>query len=195
MDAEHEDGFLSFWQDEMDIDDLVSNIILDSSSDEEENRQWGGSREGRAPNKERDFIAANERVVKNYFNGRQSKYDEKDFERRFRCSRAIFNKIHDAMMGKDPFIHKKDATGKLGIFPLVKLVACFRYIAYGDSHDREDENLEIGESTSRVICKVFAKMMVAEFGDQYLNRCPSVAERRAIGQVMAGKGFPGCLAS
>ena len=121
MDAEHEDGFLSFWQDEMDIDDLVSNIILDSSSDEEENRQWGGSREGRAPNKERDFIAANERVVKNYINGRQSKYDEKDFERRFRCSRAIFNKIHDAMMGKDPFIHKKDATGKIGIFSSCKI--------------------------------------------------------------------------
>ena len=38
-------------------------------------------------------------------------------------------------------------------------------------------------------------MMVAEFGGQYLNRCPTDAERQSISRVMATKGFPGCLAS
>ena len=98
-------------------------------------------------------------------------------------------------MGKDPFIHKKDATKKLGIFPLVKLVGCFRFLAYGDAFDREDENLEIGESTLRDFVKLFCKMMKQEFGKEYLNRTPTRNERRNITQVMRGKGFPGCLAS
>ena len=48
----------------------------------------------------------------------------------------VFTAVHDAVMGEDPFVHKKDATGKWGVCPLVKLVACFRCIAYGDAHDR-----------------------------------------------------------
>jgi hypothetical protein len=43
-------------------------------------------------------------------------------------------------MGRDPFIQKQDVTGKMGVHPLVKLVACLRYIAYGDAYDR-DENI------------------------------------------------------
>ena len=98
-------------------------------------------------------------------------------------------------MGQDPFIHKKDATKKMGIFPLVKLVGCFRFIAYGDAYDRDDENLDIGKSSLRDIVKDFCKLIKKEFGKQYLNRTPTIAERRSISKVMGDKGFPGCLAS
>ena len=83
---------------------------------------------------------------------------------------------------------------KNGIYPLVKLVACFRYLSYGGALDREDENLQIGESTLNPIVKLFTRMMVEEFGPQYLNHCPTNEERRAILRKMASKGFPGCLA-
>lgn len=125
------------------MDEAVASFVevMMSSSDEEEGGSWGGARKGKAPNKERDFALAYSQLVKDYFNGRDSVYNEVDFERRFRMSRALFNVIHDRLMGKEPFVQKYDATGKLGIRPLVKLVACLRFLAYGDSYDREDENL------------------------------------------------------
>ena len=56
---------------------LLEEVL--TSSDEEES-QFGGSNRGRAPNKDRDFLAAYQRVVVNYFNGLQSVCDDKDFE-------------------------------------------------------------------------------------------------------------------
>ena len=63
-------------QDEMEVDDATFAVLLDSSSDEDEEgiRPWGGSKPGKAPNKKRDFHGAYERVVRNYFNGRESKF-------------------------------------------------------------------------------------------------------------------------
>ena len=122
-------------------------------------------------------------------------YSEADFERPFQVPLSVFNRVHDACMGEHPFIHYQDAAKKMGVFPLVKLVGCFRYLAYGDAVDRDDENLQIGESTLNPIIKLFTRMIVDKFGSQYLNRCPTDAERRTISNVMAKKGFPGCLAS
>ena len=179
---------------EIQDDDIDIDMIFESSSEEEETKV-GGSRKGRAPNKKRDFVGAYHRVVNHHFNGRESVHDERDFERRFRVPRTVFNRIHDALMGQDPFTHKTDPTGKKGIHPLVKLVACFRHIACGDALDREDENLHIGESTLDTFVKQFAKLVKQEFGAQYLNRCPNEEERKSIEAVMRNKGFPGCLAS
>ena len=115
--------------------------------------------------------------------------------KRTTMSRTIFNRIHDTVMGQEPFIHKQDATGNMGIYPLVKLVACCRYIGYGDAFDREDENLHIGETTLNEYAKLFTRLVEKEFSEQYLNRCPTKMEREAIEAVMRSKGFPGCLAS
>lgn len=69
--------------------------------------------------------------------------------------RDMFNAIHDRLMGKEPFAQKFDATGKMGIRPLVKLVACPRHIACGDACDREDENMRLAQSTLVVCVKQF----------------------------------------
>lgn len=86
-----------------------------TSSSEEEEVQWDGSCNGKAPNEDRDCDC---------FNGRDSVHDEKDFERRFGMSRTPFDGIHDALMGTDPLVQKCDSAGKMGIRPFVKLVAC-----------------------------------------------------------------------
>ena len=84
----------------------------------------------------------------------------------------------------------------MGIFPLVKLTACFRYLAYGDAKDREDENLRVGESTlDFILVKDFCKLLIKEFGDQYLNRHPTEQEKKAIIAENTRRGFPGMLAS
>jgi hypothetical protein len=70
-------------KEEIDNDEFVIAMAeqLMSSSDEEDERQWGGSRKGREQNKDRDFLAAYNQVMKDYFNGRDSEYNEADFER------------------------------------------------------------------------------------------------------------------
>lgn len=52
-------------------------------------RRWvKKKRLAKAANKERDFKAANEQVMKDYFSGPDSIYNERDFERRFRVPRT-----------------------------------------------------------------------------------------------------------
>ncbi len=84
------------------LDAFLMDLLSSSNEDEEEQKQWGGSRKGRAPNKERDFAGAYAKLVKDYFSGPNSVHDEADFERRFRMPRSIFNRISDALMGKEP---------------------------------------------------------------------------------------------
>ena len=98
-------------------------------------------------------------------------------------------------MGKGPFIRKMDASKKLGIHPLVKLVACFRFLGYGDAYDRMDEYVQLSESSSSVICEQFNSLIIKEFGPQYLNRCPTKEERQLLSSVMQRKGFPGAICS
>jgi hypothetical protein len=134
--------------------------------------------------------------VQNYFSGPASKYDENDFERRFRMPRSVFNKIQENIIGKGLFVDRKmNFSGQKGVHPLVRLTACLRRLAYGDSSDREDENLEIADSTIDASLKCFNQLMKAEFGAQYLNRCPSPAEIRRSVTINAGRGFPGMFAS
>jgi hypothetical protein len=185
---------------EMQFDEAMFQFVAIEQEDEDEDEMemessWGGSKPGKSPNKPRDFQGAYEKVVRDYFNGRDSLYDENDFERRFRVSRAIFTRVNDALMGTDPFIRKMDATKKLGIYPLVKLVGCFRYLAYGDAYDRLDEQLQVSESSMSDICKQFNSLMIKEFGPQYLNRCPTKEERQVMSTIMERKGFPGAICS
>lgn len=134
LDAEMMDYII---QEELEADEAMMDTMYDSSSSDEEEMK---SRKGKAPNKKRDFVLGYTKVVNDYFNGRDSVYDEADFETRFRMPRELFNRIHDELMGLDPFVHYEDATGLMGIYPLVKLTATLRYLAYGDAFDREDED-------------------------------------------------------
>lgn len=186
-----DDGATVILEDEMTDDALVLMLVQLMNSPE----GASPSKSPRNPNKKRDFAAAHAWLVANYFSGPDSVCDDKDFERRFRMSRRLFNRIHDKLMGLDPFVQKCDAARKPGIHPLVKLVACFRHIACGDGLDREDENLSIGEATPLPIVRAFCRLIVEEFGPQYLNGTPTEQERKAIHKEMEKRGFPGCLAS
>jgi hypothetical protein len=110
--------------------------------------------------------------------------------------RAVFNRIKEAIIGKGLFCKKvANFSGKKGIHPLVRLTACIRRLAYGDSADLDDENLYMAESTINMSLKQFNKLMIEEFGAQYLNCCPSAAEIERVMTINAGRGFPGMFAS
>jgi hypothetical protein len=169
---------------------------IDDDEDDSE-AEWGvGSRPGRAQNKARDFVGAYKRLMQNYFNGPQSKYNEEDFERRFRMPHTVFNNIKDKIIGKGLFVERNmNFSGNKGIHPLVRLTACLRRLAYGDSADRDDENLDMAESTINASLRNFNKLMKVEFGHQFLNHSPSPAETQRATTINAGRGFPGMFAS
>ena len=119
-----------------------------------------------------------------------------DFERRFRMPRSVFNRIHEALVQEkvDPFVQKHCfVTKKPGISPLCRLVACLRKICYGDADDREDEYLQLSETSMTESTKAFTRLMVEKFGSQYLNRCPSEAEKRRALAMMGRRHLPGAF--
>jgi len=158
-------------------------------------RSWGGSLPGKAGNKSRNFQEAKQRLMRMYFNGAESTYDEHDFERRFRMSREVFAKVKDAVIGEPPFTVTVDATGKPGIDPLVRLVACLRRLAYGTAGDMSDETFEISKSVVNRDTKVLCRIIKHKFGGTYLNSIPKEEVLVQVQAVNAGRGFPGMLAS
>jgi hypothetical protein len=79
--------------------ELIKNEVMDDDNDE--GQKWGeGFLIGKAANKPRDFNGAYERLLKNYFIGTASTYNESDFERRFRMPRAVFCNIWEKIRGR-----------------------------------------------------------------------------------------------
>jgi hypothetical protein len=91
---------------------LLTAQAMDMSSDDESTDDedtfscWGGSRAGRSNNIPRDFEEAYQRLIKQYFSGEESLYNEASFERRFGVPRVVFNRIYDSLTGNDPFVRK-----------------------------------------------------------------------------------------
>jgi hypothetical protein len=156
---------------------------------------WGGSIKGKAPNKKRDFEKAYNNLKRDYFNEDDSIYNEVDFVRRFRVSRKIFHQVFNKILGQGMFIQRKDALGKPGIHPLVRVVACMRHLAYGDAYDGIDEYLRLSESSISESVKAFTYLVKVHFGEQYLNRCPTELEKQQMIQFNSKRGFPGMFAS
>ena len=175
---------------------VAMDDVMEAEEEEEEDAQWGGSSVGKAPNKQRDFAGAYDRLMRQYFSGDESVYNESDFEKRFRMPRHVFHRLWTRISGKGCFVQHFDVATKLpGVHPLVRFVACLRKLSYGESSDRADENLEISESVVNSSFKQFCSLIVQEFGPIYLHRCPSQHEIERALRINASRGFPGNFAS
>ena len=174
---------------------IVSMLAEEIASGTQQPKKWGGSQPGKAPNKKRDFQAAADRLIKQYFSGDASVYSEVDFERRFRMERCIFQKIYTAVAGESIFVHRYDCTNKPGVHPIVRITACLRILMYGNCADAYDEKFEIAESKLVASVKAFALKIIEKFGAMYLNRSPTEEELERIRRINLGRGFPGLVAS
>lgn len=179
-----------------DIEEVAALIALgqlpgiqpfeDSSSDEE--------RAPRRPNKNRDFDEAFKRFQRYYFKD-ECVYSEADFERRFRMPRALFERLEAAILGGPEFRRgARDATGKLGIDPRIKLIAVLRVLGYGTSFDQVDEVCEIAQSTTRRAFLSFINIVKEKFGPGYLRK-PKKEDLVRILAINDSRGFPGCMGS
>jgi hypothetical protein len=178
------------------LDEIQGDTDIECDEDDESDEGYKGSISGRRVIG-RDFNSAYNRLMEQYFSGEQSTYTEAHFSRRFRVSPQIFQRIYDSLVNRGEFRSHltRNAAGKFGIHPLVRLTACFRSLGYGDAADREDEYLQIAASTLDVSLNSFCELLIESFGQQYLNRSPTEVEKRKILAYNEKRGFPGLFAS
>ena len=74
------------------------------------------------------------------------------------------------------------------------MVASLRMLAYGIAADALDEYLQISEYSALLSMKRFCKLVVDEFGEEYL-RTPNEEDIKRIISINASRGLPGCLGS
>ena len=95
----------------------------------------------------------------------------------------------------DPYFQQcVDASGKLGLSALQKVVAAMRILAYGVLADTVDEYVQIGESTAREALNHFCRVVIAAFRNEYLCS-PTPGDVARLLQVGEARGFPGMLGS
>ena len=82
-----------------------------------------------------------------------------------------------------------------GIHPLVRMVACWQWLTYGDASDRSDKNFQISGTSLDDLFKEFCVILIQEFGQEYLNQCPTTKEIKQTLRVNSNRGFPGLFAS
>ena len=160
---------------------LCSMFVMERYDEDEAQykykHKWGGSPLGRIKKIECDFQGSFEKLEKQYFNGESSTYTEEQFERQFRVPRVVFAEVWGKLEGKGPFKQHYDCVmNEPGIHPLVRMVACWRQLSYGDASDRSDENFQISEMLLDDSFKDFWVILLQEFGGEYLNRCPTNEE-------------------
>lgn len=144
----------------------------------------------------RDFDVGYRAILRDYFgiDGRPPVYSDKDFERRFRVPRSVFNCIYEAIKDEPFWSRRINATGQPQAYPLQKLVAAFRVLAYGETYDRSDEYTRLSRSTVAVATTKLVDFIVHEYAPMYL-RPPNDAELAHILHRNAQRGMPGCIGS
>jgi hypothetical protein len=173
---------------------LLEELEEDESSSDEEEFRHGGSLPGKTDLK-RDFEGANNTLFCHYF-GDAPFYSETQFERRFGMPRAVFSRVFDELKTTDAFKRKFNPVNHTwGIFPLNKFCCCLRVLVYGEASDKLDEYFQIAESTAAEYLIDFCALINHLFGDYYLNRCPTPAEKERVLALNMKRGFPGMFAS
>ncbi|KAE9166631.1 hypothetical protein PF002_g31064 [Phytophthora fragariae] len=188
------------WDESEDEDDDIVCIFgsfrqtAQESFEAKKRPKRGGSVPGKVPNKRRDFQARYHRMIEQYF-AADPVYNARDFRRRFRMNKRLFLRDLDGVLEIDRYFEQRpDCKGDLGIHPLMKVTAALRVLAYADSADALDENLEMSKSVIYDSVKHFIDAVDRKFGSEYL-RAPTEEDLARLLEVNARRGFVGMWAS
>ncbi|XP_019099475.1 PREDICTED: uncharacterized protein LOC104777938 [Camelina sativa] len=142
----------------------------------------------------RDHVAANQRLVDDYFANAPT-YDDTMFRRRFRMRKHVFLRIvGDLSNSDDYFTQRFDAANKEGISPLAKCTTTMRMIAYGVAADAVDEYIKIGGTTTLECLRRLCKGIIQLYEQEYL-RAPTQEDLQKILHVSEMQGFPKMIGS
>ncbi|XP_048604562.1 putative nuclease HARBI1 [Brassica napus] len=170
--------------DEM-VDEVVDNFIdtiVDGQTNKPKRRAYI----------ERDREQGHNQLWKDYFMENPT-YPPEMFRRRFRMNKPLFLRIVDRLSSEVPYFQqRRNASGRYGLSPLQKCTAAKCMLAYGQSGDRNDEYLRLGDSTSRLCLENFTDTIIQLFGDEYL-RSPTPEDLQRLLDVGEVRGFPGMI--
>jgi hypothetical protein len=156
----------------------------------------GGSRPGRAPNRDRALCQGAVDLDKDYFNRLglvSAPRLELDFERRYRMPRVLYERVRAGVLEVDPYFEQKpNAAGVMGASADQKITAAMRQLAYGYPADAAAELVRVSESLAAESLIRFCRAVRKKFEPDQLRR-PNKDELREIEQHYASLGFPGCI--
>ncbi|XP_058221108.1 uncharacterized protein LOC131331240 [Rhododendron vialii] len=136
----------------------------------------------------RDTLGGQKRLFDDYF-AELPVFPPHFFRRRFRMSRSLFLRIHDAVVEHDSyFAQKRNCAGKLSLSSLQKITGVLRMLAYGAPADSVDEYVRIGASTAIKSLNFFVKAVNEVFSEEYL-RPPNAADIARLLAVNECRGF------
>ncbi|XP_022031381.1 uncharacterized protein LOC110932346 [Helianthus annuus] len=146
--------------------------------------------------KTRDYIeldrrAANDRLMKDYFDEAPTFPNPEVFRRRFRMSKHLFLHIVDDLENNfDYFKQKADAKGTLGFTGIQKCTSALRVLAYGNTTDINDEYLKMTKKTTRDTLEHFCHGIIDLYSARYL-RTPTWDDLQKIYEVHSAEhGLP-----
>jgi len=153
----------------------------------------GGPLPGKAPNKQQRNFASGERgLLRDYFgvDGDPSVRDEKDFTRRFRLPRIVFDRVYRDLLSEPYFQQLLNATGEPQASTLQKLTTALRVLAFGVAYDSVDEYVRFSESAVSETVDRFARFVVDKYQPVYLSK-PTFSDLQRVLSDYENAGFWG----
>ncbi|GKC27638.1 hypothetical protein Tco_1034932, partial [Tanacetum coccineum] len=86
-----------------------------------------------------------------------------------------------------------DCTGKVSISSLMKCTSAIRQMAYGAVPDSLDEYLEMGATTARDSLRIFCKVIMNLYGEEFLRKPTYTGIEKLYAYHDEKHGFPGLL--
>lgn len=167
---------------------------------------------GRKRHKKAYHEDSHKRIIRDYFGSKSvvnengviikkkesARFHEKKFNRRFRMSSFLFQRIHDDIIdpeiGSRHFQTAPDAAGKVGASTMQKLVAAIRQLAYGTCCDHVQEYTGVAEQTAKLGLEAFCRFIIRTYGDEFLNSWNEDDIKKEM-EVNLKRGFPGMMGS
>ncbi|KAK1648358.1 hypothetical protein QYE76_066163 [Lolium multiflorum] len=189
--------------DDSDIDELLNDdetemmVLLFGLKQTEDRLKLLDQRKGSVMGRmciPRNRALGHEQLMQDYF-AEVPTYPPRLFRRRYRMRRSLFERIvKDCEANCDYFKQRRNAAQVMGFSPYQKISAAMRVIAYGIPADYTDEYLRIGVQTTTDCVRMFAKMVIKLYGEQYL-RAPNEDDTKRLMEINEKRGWPGMLGS
>jgi hypothetical protein len=109
--------------------------------------------------------------------------------------RVVFDRVLTKVVAASEYFQRglrPDATGRLGITPLIKVIVDLRQLAYGIPSDLCDDMFDVSETTAAECMYEFCFQVVSCFGNKYLRE-PMIDDLKQIECHYSEVGFPGCI--
>jgi Plant transposon protein len=169
-----------------------------------EARVHGGSRHGKAKNRERGIRFGEITLRSDYFSFPSERNlcgtlgpvkSEAEFCQRFRIPRNLYAKIRSAVCNVDPFfVQTADCTGQRGASTDQKLYVAFSMLCDGSSAASTCDYARVSKSLAQKSFLRFCGAVVKAFYSEYM-RDANADDISRIERQHAEIGFPGCVGS